>query len=59
MTAFWDMEPCRLEVDGSFRAAYCLHYQDDADGDITHLSNVDLFQRVYTEPYPRRLSSSD
>jgi hypothetical protein len=30
MTVFWDVAPCSLvEIDRSFRGAYCLHHQGD------------------------------
>jgi hypothetical protein len=40
MAAFWDIGPCSLfKVDRRFRGAYCLHYEDDTQGDggSTHL----------------------
>jgi hypothetical protein len=34
---FWDVTPCsHVEVERSFRRAYCLHHQGD-DGGSTHL----------------------
>jgi hypothetical protein len=44
-TAVWNMVPCNLiEVDQHFRGSM-------------HLRNISLLLRVYTAPYPRRLSS--
>jgi len=54
LTAFWDITPCSLGVDG-FRGAYCLHHHPD-DGGSMHLQNGIL--RDHTAQYPRRLSSS-
>jgi hypothetical protein len=57
MIAFWDIALYNIVVvDRRFRYAYCLHHQG-LDGHSTHLWNVGILQRDYTQ-YPRRLSFS-
>jgi hypothetical protein len=52
VTAFWGIAPCSLvEVDRSFRGAYCLHHHRPVVGASMHLWNVGLLQRCYTALY--------
>jgi hypothetical protein len=60
VTVFWDIAPCSfVELDRSFRDAYCFHHQGNTDyGCRKHLWNFCQFLPDYMAQDPRRQSSS-